>query len=68
MGLILDSSVVIFAERNKQSVSDFRAHVTSTTRDQDAALSAIGLTELVHGMYRANSPQIRIRRQEFMKA
>ena len=27
-------------------------------RDQEAALSAIGLTELVHGIYRAQTPEM----------
>jgi predicted nucleic acid-binding protein len=36
------------------------------TGDQEAALSAIGLTELIHGIYRAQSPEIRLRRESFL--
>ena len=34
--------------------------------DQQAALSSVGLTELVHGIYRANTAQRRERRQLFV--
>lgn len=34
--------------------------------DQDAALSAVGVTELVHGIYRAQSPELRRRREIFI--
>jgi tRNA(fMet)-specific endonuclease VapC len=34
--------------------------------DQEAALSAVGLTELIHGLYRAKTPSLRLRRQSFL--
>jgi hypothetical protein len=34
--------------------------------DQGAALSAVGLTELVHGLYRAQTPEMRVRREFFL--
>jgi hypothetical protein len=34
--------------------------------NQEAALSSVGFTELVHGIYRAASPRMRIRRQSFI--
>ena len=36
------------------------------TGDQDAALSSVGLTELAHGIYRAQTPAMRLRRQSFI--
>jgi predicted nucleic acid-binding protein len=66
MGLILDSSVVIAAERRGDTVERLIEWVVSVAGDQDAALSAIGLTELAHGIYRAQSPEIRQRRQAFI--
>jgi len=48
MGLILDSSVVIAAERRGDTVEQFIERIVSETGDQEAALSAIGLTELIH--------------------
>jgi tRNA(fMet)-specific endonuclease VapC len=66
MGLILDSSVVIAAERHGITPSQLLRQVISSTSDQEAALSAIGLTELVHGIYRANSPEREARRKRFV--
>ena len=66
MGLILDSSVVIAAERRGDTVEKLIEQIISVTGDQDAALSAIGLTELAHGIYRAQNATLRIRRQAFI--
>lgn len=67
MGLILDSSVVIAAERRGYTVEQFIAELASHYEDQDAALSSIGVTELVHGIYRATTPQFRARREFFIQ-
>jgi predicted nucleic acid-binding protein len=66
MGLILDSSVVIAAERRGDTVNNLIELVISATGDQDAALSSVGLTELAHGIYRAQSAAMRLRRQAFI--
>jgi len=66
MGLILDSSVVIAAERRGDTVEKLLEWVVSVAGDQEAALSAVGLTELAHGIYRAQSLEIRHRRQAFI--
>ena len=66
MGLILDSSVVIAAERRGETVEQLIARIIQTTGDQEAALSAIGLTELIHGIYRAQTEEIRQRRELFI--
>ncbi len=58
MGLILDSSVVIAAERQRETVAQLLRGIVSTAGDQRVALSAVGLTELAHAIYRApNSVQ-----------
>jgi predicted nucleic acid-binding protein len=67
MGLILDSSVVIAAERGGDTPEQLVQQVIGLAGNQEAALSSVGLTELVHGIYRANSPQIRLRRQSFVE-
>lgn len=66
MGLILDSSVVIAAERRGDTVAQLLRQVAMATGDQEAALSSVGLTELVHGIYRARTPQTRSRRESFI--
>ena len=42
MGLILDSSVLIFAERRGDTVEKLIEQVVSAVGDQDAALSSLG--------------------------
>ena len=66
MGLILDSSVVIAAERRGDTVEQLIEQIVKATGDQEAALSAIGLTELIHGIYRAQTPEVRLRRESFI--
>ena len=44
MGLILDSSVVITAERRGYTVEQLIEQVIAAIGDQEAALSSIGLT------------------------
>ena len=66
MGLILDSSVVITAERRGDTVERLIEGIIRSTGDQEAALSAVGLTELIHGIYRAKTPAQRLRRESFL--
>ncbi|HZV87791.1 MAG TPA: PIN domain-containing protein [Candidatus Binatus sp.] len=66
MGLILDSSVVIDVERRGETVERLIERVVAAAGDQEAALSAVGLTELIHGLYRANTPALRLRRESFL--
>lgn len=66
MGLILDSSIVIAAERHGDTVEKLIEQVVAVTGDQDAALSSVGLTELVHGIYRAQTSEMRARRESFI--
>jgi predicted nucleic acid-binding protein len=67
MGLILDSSVVITAERRGDNVTQMLKQIAAATGDQRAVLSAIGLTELVHGIYRAQSATALNRRDSFIR-
>ena len=57
MGLILNSSIVIAAERRGGTVEKLIERVISVAGDQDDALSAVGVTELAHGIYRAQTPE-----------
>jgi predicted nucleic acid-binding protein len=49
------------------SAQDLVERTLSATGDQQVALSSVGLTELVHGIYRAHSPTARRRRQVFIE-
>ena len=67
MGLILDSSVVIAAERRGDTIERLIQRLVDATGDQEAALSAVGLTELVHGIFRAQTAEQRARREAFVE-
>lgn len=67
MGLILDSSVAIAAERRGDTVQVFLQRVIDTTGNQEAALSVVGVVELVHGIHRADTAERRARREAFVE-
>jgi predicted nucleic acid-binding protein len=67
MGLILDSSILIAAERKGQTVAGLLEDVIPTMGDQEMAISAVALVELVHGIYRADTPQRPTRRAVFIQ-
>ena len=67
MGLILDSSVAIAAERRADTVQAFLQRVIDTAGNQEAALSAVGVVELVHGIHRADTAERRARREAFVE-
>ena len=67
MGVILDSSVVIAAERRGATAADLTRQIASLTGDQEAALSAVGFTELVHAVHRASDPVLRERHRAFLE-
>ena len=68
MGLILDSSVVIAAERRRDTIEQFIQHLVSVTGDEESALSVVAVAELVHGIYRAELNERRQRREHSLKA
>ena len=66
LGLILDSSVVIEAERKGQAVEQFLESIRQSFGEVAIALCSVTVAELVHGVYRANLPEIRQRRRAFI--
>jgi len=66
LGLILDSSVIIAAERKRQTVEDLLSSVGRAFGDVEIAISAVTPAELVHGIARANTPRIREGRRAFI--
>ena len=58
---------MISAERRGDTVEQLTEQIISVTGDQDAALSSVGLTELIHGIYRAPTPAKRLLRQSFVE-
>ena len=66
LGLILDSSVVIAAERKGRTVEEFLRLIRQTCGEIEVAISAVTVAELVHGVVRANTIEIRLRRRAFI--
>src|SRR5499427_8105053 len=66
LGLILDSSVIIAAERKRQTVEEFLTSIGRTFGEVEIAMSVVTLAELVHGVARANTTEIRIARRAFI--
>jgi predicted nucleic acid-binding protein len=66
LGLILDSSVVIEAERQHLNVAQFLKQIVQSIGEREVALSSITVAELVHGIYRANTEERRARRRAFL--
>ena len=66
LGLILDSSVIIAAERKRQTVEQLLTSVGQAFGEVEIAISAVTLAELVHGVARANTPEVRIARRAFI--
>lgn len=58
MGIILDSSILIAAERLRFDLTAFLAEHT----DEDIQIASITASELLHGCARATDPKIRQRR------
>jgi tRNA(fMet)-specific endonuclease VapC len=67
LGLLLDSSVVIDAERRGKTVALLLGDVVSATGNQRVVISSIGFTELVHAVYRSADPILRARHQQFLQ-
>jgi len=65
MGLILDTSILIAAERRRFSITDFLTREAST---QPIFICSITVSELLHGVARANTTRRRKARSEFVNA
>ena len=63
MGLVLDSSVLIAAERESQPVSNLLSSLEASHFETQFVLSAITVMELEHGWHRANTPEIAHKRR-----
>lgn len=63
MGALIDSSIVIAAERGTLDLES----VLREFGDVDFALSAITASELLHGVHRADSQERRSRREAFVE-
>ena len=68
MGLVLDSSVLIAAERDAKSVSEMLVAIERQHGQTEILLSSITVIELEHGFHRANSAEVAQRRRDYLDA
>jgi len=66
LGLILDSSVIIAAERRGDTVEQLLEQVKQGFGELEIAICSVTIAELAHGIYRAGTPEIRQRRRDFI--
>ena len=67
LGLVLDSSAVIAAERRKESITDFVESILRAHGPLDLSLSPVSVAELVHGVFRARTPAASQRRRLYIE-
>jgi predicted nucleic acid-binding protein len=66
LGLILDSSVVIAAERRGHTVLQILEQIKASHGQIDIGLSVVTIAELMHGAYRAKGEAHKRRRLSFI--
>jgi predicted nucleic acid-binding protein len=66
LGLVLDSSALVVAERRNRTVAQAIESVRRTAGELPVVLSAVSVAEIGHGIYRANTPELRQRRRAFL--
>lgn len=67
MGVILDSSVIIAAERRGHTVRQILEQVRAARGEMEIGVSVVSIAELVHGAYRAKTQEQQNRRLEFIE-
>jgi predicted nucleic acid-binding protein len=66
VGLILDSSVIITAEREGKTVREILEQIQAAHGEIDLGLSVVTIAELMHGAYRARTDIQQKRRLTFI--
>ena len=67
MGLILDSSIVVAAERRGHNIPQILEQIRVAYGEIDVGLSVVTIAELTHGAYRAKTEADRLRRLAFIE-
>src|SRR6516164_9642043 len=66
MGLVLDSSVLIVAEREAKPVSSLLAGLQQQHGENEIVLSSITVVELEHGLHRAQTAEQAQKRRDYL--
>ena len=67
MGLILDTSTLVTAERRGQSIPEILEQVRNACGENEVGLSVVTIVELTHGIQRAKFEAQRQRRRVFVQ-
>jgi predicted nucleic acid-binding protein len=67
MGLILDSSVLIAAERKGSNARQVLSEIAGRAAGEDVAFSVVTLIELAHGAARADTAERKTMRRQFLQ-
>ena len=67
MGVILDSSVLVAAERQGQNARQMLASIARKIAESEVGISVVTLIELAHGAARADTPERKAKRQKFIE-
>ena len=67
LGIVLDSSIIIAAERRGHTVREIPEQVKTAQGEIEIGVSVVTIAELVHGAYRTKTQAQRQRRLEFIE-
>ncbi len=67
LGVVLDSSTIITAERGKLPVPRLIETIQTAHGEIEISLSPVTVAELVHGIYRAKNPEAGQRRRAYIE-
>ena len=67
LGVVLDSSTVITAERRSLQIAQLIGVIASAYGEIEISLSPVTIAELVRGIYRARDPETGRRRREYIE-
>lgn len=67
LGIVLDTSVLVAAERRSLTVDQLLEEVRGKAGELEIAVSAITLAELIHAFHRATTEEVRQRRRAFIE-
>ena len=67
MGIVLDSSIIIAAERRGHTVREILEQVKAAQGEIEIGVSVVTIAELVHGAYRTKTQAQQQRRLEFIE-
>ena len=67
MGLILGSSVLVAAERQRHNARQMLASIARKIAETEVGISVVTLIELAHGAARADTPERKAKRYKFIE-